>query len=135
MSRLMELSGLHQDILTIAVFALGLRQFALSERKCNLANNFAINFRQILIAGESHFLMALRRQNRSNYHVFGINGKLFKNVIKWCWFRANILNICWVIQVSNHPGKKSCSFLGSFDHFYDDLSVLTDEWMNEWINE
>ncbi len=38
------------------VFALGLRQFALSERKSNLAKDFADRFRQIWAAGEIHFL-------------------------------------------------------------------------------
>ena len=43
-----------------AVFTLELRQFALSERKSNLANNSAIIFRQIWAAGENHFLVGGR---------------------------------------------------------------------------
>ena len=72
------------------MFALGLRQCALSEIKSNLAKDSAITFRQIFAAGEIHFLVARRRLNRSNY-VFGIVGKLFKNVRKWCFFHADIL--------------------------------------------
>ena len=44
--------------LAVTVFALGLRQFALSERKSNLANNIAISFRQL---AKLYFLVETHR--------------------------------------------------------------------------
>ena len=38
---------------------------------------------------------------RSKCHVFGIIGKLFKNVRECCLFRDDILKTLWVIQVLN----------------------------------
>ena len=77
--------------LSMSVFALGLRQFALSEKKSNLANYSAIQFRQIWAAGEIHYLVVRKRNNSSDYYVFGITGKLFKSVIQWCLFHVCIL--------------------------------------------
>ncbi len=82
------------------MFALGLRQFALSEKKLHLAKDFALNFRQIWAAGESQFWEDTTKENRYPY-VFGIIGKLFKNAREWCSFCANTLKPVWVIQVSN----------------------------------
>ncbi len=36
---------------------------------------------------------------RSDYHIFGIIGKLFKNEREWCLFHADIVNTPWIIQV------------------------------------
>ena len=72
------------------MLALGLRQFAFSERKSHLANELTTIFRQILAAGESHFLVDGTRWNRSNSYVFGTIGKLFESVREWCLFHADI---------------------------------------------
>ena len=117
------------------MFALGLRQFALSEWKSNLANYSPIIFCQICAAGEIHFLGAKIRQNRSNYNVSGIMAKLFKNARQWCLFHADIVRTLWFIQVWN---LKINIFLSDLGHIFPFLwwsFVFTHEWMNEWMNE
>ena len=120
--------------INLPVLALGLHQFAFSEKKSHLANDFAIIFRQIWAAGEIHFLMT---KNRSNCYVFGIIGKLFKNAREWCLFQTDILKSFWVINPKFQIWKfiYFCQILVIFSHIYNDLFLLTCEWMNEWMNE
>ena len=103
----------------LPVLALGLRQFALSELKSNLANDSAIKFRQICAAGEIHSLVARRRLSRLN-HVFGIVGKLFNNARKWCLFYANILKTLRYPSLKSKIQYISFRFWAYFPHFYDD---------------
>ena len=119
----------HTHTCPLAVLALGLRQFAFSEKKSHLANDFAIIFRQIWAAGEIHFLMT---KNRSDCYVFGIIGKLFEHAREWCLFQTDILKSFWVIQVSN---LEIDLFLSDFGHIFPYLQwfIFVDLWMNEWM--
>ena len=51
---------------------------------------------------------------KPNWYVFGIVGKLFQNGKEWCLFRADTLDISWVIQVSVSPSPCPTTKL----HFY-----------------